>query len=156
MTARASLRQEARGAVFVEHCIVLVPVLVLALSTWQLVELWVGDLVLRRAAGAAARAAAVVLPDDPAFYGEVPAGELAGARRAQIELAAALVVATSPYFRSKPRVELSAAAGHGVLSAHVSAPFDCVFGWLALVCGGDQRVLSASASASYQGARYRY
>jgi Flp pilus assembly protein TadG len=154
--AVARLASDRRGAVFVEHAIVLLPILVLALSSWEMLELWAGDSIVRRAASAAARAAVVVLPDDPAFYAGAPVDRFEGARKIQIELAASLVLASSPHFRSKPRVELSDASAHQPLTATVSAPFHCFGGWLSLVCAGPSRMLVARATQPYHGASYRY
>jgi Flp pilus assembly protein TadG len=147
---------DSRGAVFVEHAVALLPILMLALSCWEMIELWAGDSIMRRAASAAARAAVVVLPDDPAFYAGAPVDRFVGARKRQIELAASLVLASSPHFRTKPRVELSEASGHQPLTATVSAPFHCFSGWLSPVCAGTSRLLRASATEPYHGASYRY
>jgi Flp pilus assembly protein TadG len=154
--AGSRLARDTRGAVFVEHAVVAVPVALLALCTWSAVELCAGDLLVRRAAGAAARAAVVVLPDDPAYYAGVPVDEFSGARQTEIELAAALVLAASSNFAEKPRVEVSGAVLHQSLSVTVSAPFRCIGGLLNVVCGGRGRVLSAEASLPYQGASYLY
>jgi Flp pilus assembly protein TadG len=153
---RGGLLSDARGAVFVEHLIALVPLVVLSLSTWQMIELWAGDLLVRRAASAAARAAVVVLPDDPDFYAGTPVHQFTGARKSEIDLAAALVLASSPHFSSPPLVELSVASGHEPLTATVSATFHCFAGWLSLVCGSGERVLTARATQPYQAARYLY
>jgi hypothetical protein len=147
----ARLASDARGAVSLELCVALLPVLMLSVWVWQSLELRSAELVVRRAAEAAARAAAVVLPDDPAFYGGERVGVDAGARRAEIERAAALVLLSSPGFQSVPRVELSH-RGDGALGARVSARFDTGLGtWRA-----GSRMLVASATAADQSARYGY
>lgn len=158
MTARAAaspgaLRSDARGAISLELAIALLPVLLLAGWAWQLLEFRAAELVVQRAAAAAARAASVVLPDDPAFYaGEAP-DCFGGARKAQVELAAALVLASTSQFRAPPVVELSADdAGHAI-RARVSARFE---GWLGSAWPGAASTLAASVTLPYQGARYRY
>jgi hypothetical protein len=148
--------QHDGGAVFVEHLIALCPVLVLALFVWQSLELWRGDLLLQHAALVAARAAVVVLPDDPAFYGGVAVDEFAGARRTEIELAAALVLAHSARFSGKPVVQLDRAARHEPLTVSVSATYDCLPGWPSRLCLGGRRLLSATATLPYEGAAYLY
>ncbi len=150
------LLNETRGAVMVEHLIAFLPVLFFGLSVWELIELWAGDLLVRRAASAAARAAVVVLADDPRFYDGLAQNQFRGARRRDIELAATLVLATSPHFSSKPEVSLSFGSGHEPLTATVSAAFHCFTGWVSVVCGGSARTLRASATYRYQGAHYAY
>lgn len=155
MTRRARLLADTRGAVFVEHLIAFVPILFFGLSVWELIELWAGDLVVRRAATAAARAAAVVLADDPRFYGGVPVNQYRGQRRSDVELAAALVLGTSPHFLSRPEVKVSVGADNE-LSASVTAAFHCFTGWVSVVCGGAERTLHATATYPYQRAAYVY
>lgn len=152
VSPRSALRSDARGAVSLELVIALLPVLLLGAWVWQTLELRAGELVVRRAADAAARAGAVVLPDDPAFYDGEGVGRYAGARKAEIERAAALILSSSSGFRSMPQVELIAAPDAGLLSARVSARFD---GWLPSWSPAG-RTLAATASAPYQGARYTY
>lgn len=155
----ALFRDEARseaGAVYVEFLIVLIPFLLLGSSALQLVELWTGEMVMKRAASAAVRAAAVVLPDDPRFYDDVPANRFEGARKHAIELAAALVLVPSPQFRELVSVELDVPADGSLLTANVRARFACSLGVVGVVCGGSEKLLSARASFPYQGARYRY
>jgi hypothetical protein len=152
---RGVLRHEG-GAVFVEHLLALSPVLVLALFAWQSVELWRGDLLVRHAALAAARAAVVVLPDDPAFYGGAEVDRFTGERRAEIELAAALVLAHDPQFSGKPVVQLDHALRHEPLTVSVSAAYGCSPAWARGFCLIPQRQLSASATLAYEGASYLY
>lgn len=148
---RASL-----GAVYIEYLITLLPVLFAALSIWQLLELWTADLMLKRAASVAARAAAVVLPDDPAFYDDVPVHQFAGRRRTDIELSAALVLAASPQFTAKPEVRVQISPSEQFITATVTARFECFMSRLSLVCGSSLELLRAEASYPYQGARYVY
>jgi hypothetical protein len=141
-----------RGVVSLELVVALLPVLLLGAGAWHVLELRAGELVVRRAADAAARAAAVVLADDPMFYAGERVGRYAGARKAEIERAAALVLASSPGFRALPRVELGADPGAGLLDVRVSARFETwLLGWPQV-----GRTLVASADAPYQGARYVY
>ena len=146
-------RSGARGSVALDLTLALLPVLALVVWAWHLLELRAGEVIVQRAAGAAARAAAVVLPDDPTFYGGEPVGRFGGARREQVELAAARVLASSTRFHLPPRVELSMVSAGGTLTARVSVRFDAGLGarWL-----GAGRTLAASAAAPYAGAGYVY
>jgi Flp pilus assembly protein TadG len=151
VSAVSRLRADVRGAVAVEIVVALLPVLMLGAWVWQTLALRAGELVVRRAADAAARAAAVVLPDDPTFYeGETP-GRYVGARRAEIERAAALVLSSSTELRAVPEVELSA-GDESTIEARVSVRVD---GWFSSWAFGG-RTLTATASAPYQGARFAY
>jgi len=151
-----SVLRSSDGAVFVEQLIALLPTLFFFLATWQLLELCAADLIVKRAANAAARAAIVVLPDDPMFYGGAPVNSFTGARRQDIELSAAMILATAPQLSADFTVEVTPASGNQTLTATVRAPFHCFAGWVSLVCGGASRTLQASARQVYQGAPFDY
>jgi hypothetical protein len=150
------LGRATEGAVFVEQLIAFLPVMFFFLATWQLMELCAGDLIVKRAASAAARAAVVVLPDDPMFYGGEPVNSFSGARKRDVELAAAMILATSPHFSDDFSVSVTGASGNQPLTATIKAPFHCFAGWVSLVCGGASRTLEASARQVYQGAPFDY
>lgn len=61
--------RDVRGAVYVEFLLVFLPVFLLFLCIVELGFLYTGRLVAQHAATRAARAAVVILDDDPAFYG---------------------------------------------------------------------------------------
>jgi hypothetical protein len=150
---------DERGAVFVEHIIAFLPVMFFFLATWQLIELCAAHLVIRRAASAAARAAVVVLPDDPYNYGGVDPHVYDGARKADIENAAGLVLMNNPHISPDFDVHIDQPGQgdpHGPLTARVSASFHCFAGWVSLVCAGNSRRLTAEATYAYQGAQYTY
>jgi Flp pilus assembly protein TadG len=65
---KVGLREDRRGAVYVEFLVAFLPMLTLFLSIVQLADLYAAKLVVRHAAYRAARAGAVVFPDDPANY----------------------------------------------------------------------------------------
>jgi hypothetical protein len=155
---RVSLKSDQRGAVFVEQLIAYLPVMFFFLATWQLLELCAAHLILKRAASAAARAAVVVLPDDPAFYDGVAKDSFSGKRKEDIELAAAMILATNPHFTSDFKVEVpSDLKGSAPLTATVKAKFFCFAGWVSLVCGPTGvRELTAKSVYAYQGAAYSY
>lgn len=108
---------DVRGAVFVEQIIAFLPVIFFSLAVWQLIELCVGHLVVQRAASAAARAAIVVLPDDGTFYDKAQLHEYTGERQTDIELAAALILATNAHFQKRPVVTVEGAAGKAGIRA---------------------------------------
>ena len=152
------LVRDQRGAVFVEQLIAYMPVMFFFMATWQLIDMCAAHLILQRAASAAARAAVVVLPDDPAFYDGVAKDTFAGKRKEDIELAAAMILAASPHFTSDFKVEVpSGLKGSAPLTATVKAKFFCFAGWVSLVCGPTGvRELSAKSIYAYQGAAYSY
>lgn len=150
------LLSDERGAVLAELLLVYLPVLLAFFSFWQLSELLVGQLVVKRAASAAGRAAAVVLADDPAFYEGDNSEAFAGLRRRDIELAAGLVLATSPHFTSSFTVSVDATpGGFEPLRVSVAAEFRC--GALSAFCGtGSRRILRSEATHVRHGADYSY
>jgi len=64
-----SLATDRRGATYVEFLVVVVPFFLFVLCVFQAALLEFADLVVGRAASAAARSAVVVLDDDPQLYG---------------------------------------------------------------------------------------
>lgn len=152
----ARLTSADSGAVLVEYLAVLLPFLLLGLSGMQLLELWTAEMLMKRAATAAVRAAAVVLPDDPRFYENVPVHRFAGARKSAVELAAALVLIPTPEFRELVDVELEFPRESSLVIATVRAKFRCSLGFTSVLCPGGDQVLSGRASFPYQVARYVY
>jgi len=158
---RLSLKRDQRGAVFVEHLIAYLPVMFFFLATWQLLDLCAAHLILKRAASAAARAAVVVLPDDPAFYrgkGDSPKDSYSGQRKDDIMLAAGMILSANPHFSRDFEVDVpSGRQGSAPLTATVKAKFHCFAGWVSLVCGPTGvRELTAKSVYAYQGAPYSY
>jgi hypothetical protein len=146
---------DPRGAVFVEKLIVYLPLLLAFFAAWELAELGAAHLVVQRASAAAGRAAVVVLPDDPRFYEGEEAGSYDGARRSDIELAAAMVLSAVPRMGADFSVELGDVPhASGPLDVTVSAPYDC--GPVSLMCGEDGVRLSSTTAHAYHGARYAY
>ena len=66
------LLRDLRGVVFLEFLVAFVPVWTFALCIFQLALIGRANLMVKHSADAAARSAAVVLPDDPAEYGGEP------------------------------------------------------------------------------------
>lgn len=145
------------GAVFVETLIAYLPVMFFFMATWQLCELCAAHLIVVRSASAAARAAAVVLPDDPFYYEGTGLNAFEGTRKGDIELAAKMVLAAAPQISDDPVITVSGASGAGPVKATVVANFHCAAGWVSLVCGGGGvRSLRAEAEYAYQGAKYTF
>lgn len=67
---RQKLIEDQRAAVYFEFLVVFMPVFILFLGMTQVALLMGARLVVQHSATQAARSAAVVLPDDPAFHGE--------------------------------------------------------------------------------------
>ncbi len=78
--ARFARRRAARGAVYVETLLCLVPLLTLFFGVVQLSFVASARLVVRHAAAQAARAAIVILEDDPERFGGAPRGNLVAGR----------------------------------------------------------------------------
>lgn len=157
MSSPAPSSQATRGAVSVEYLVAFLPVMLFFASVWQLADLYAAQLIVQRAASAAGRAASVVLPDDPFYYDGEEKDSYSGKRRAQVELAANLVLLASGRILANPTVEVEGHQGIGPLTARVRARFRCFPGWGVFVCGADgQRTLTASARFAYHGASYVY
>jgi hypothetical protein len=152
------LREDCRGAIFVETLIAYAPVLYLFFATWQIAELCAANLIVRRATSAAARAAVVVLPDDPVFYDGVAVHSFSGKRRDAVRMAAGLILAASPQISDDFQVDVAGTGQAGTpTKVAVTATFRCAGGWLSLVCGaGGQRRISATTTQAYHGASYQY
>lgn len=153
------LSRDNSGALFVEHLICFVPVMYFFLATWQLIELFTADLIVRRAANAAARAAVVVLPDDPNAFGrDGDINKYAGLRREYVQRAAELVLMAAGNIEDNVRVDVTGNfSQHNPITAEVTAQFRCAASWVNVVCGGQPtRTLTARSTHVYQGASYDY
>jgi hypothetical protein len=151
-----SLCAATSGAVFVEKLIAYLPLLLTFFATWELAELCAASLVVERASAAAGRAAVVVLPDDPAFYGGEDVDQYAGARRQDIELAATLVLSALPRLDADVQVDVSdPPVGVGPIDVTVTAQYSC--GLVSLICGGDGAIeLTSTTTHTHHGAHYPY
>lgn len=70
--SRSRLLQDTDGVVFLEFLLAAMPLWTFAACTFQLALIAHASLIVQHSADAAARSAAVVLPDDPAEYGGEP------------------------------------------------------------------------------------
>jgi hypothetical protein len=73
-----SVWRDEKGAAYVEFLMAFVPLFILFLGIAQVSLLFGARLVVEHAAERAARAAAVVLPDDPRHYDDEPMGAVSG------------------------------------------------------------------------------
>lgn len=161
------------GVVIVEHLIVFMPVFFFILATVQTVEVCSGMILLRHAAFCAARAAIVVLPDDPRRYrnevsvkledakGKTPAHYVIYEKSSgvtAVKKAAQMILQTDRHFdMSKLAIELKIDPNSNELSAKLAVPYRCYARFVNAACTGkDAITLKAEGLNTYQGARYAY
>ena len=82
-----SLKEDQRGAVMVEFLIAFLPIFFSFWCILQSAGVYAGKLVVMHSAYLGARAAGVVLPDDPKNYGGAKEYSLTGKRKTDIEKA---------------------------------------------------------------------
>jgi hypothetical protein len=154
-----SRSRSTEGAVFVETLIAVLVPIYFFFSTWQLTDLLTAQLIVKHAAVVAARAAIVVGPDDPRFYGGQGENQFSGVRLDDVKSAAAMVLAASPHFsRGGFSVAIDGTFGRdGALTATVRADYPCFSPWLNMVCGGGAyRTLTGKGVLPYQYAPFAY
>jgi Flp pilus assembly protein TadG len=154
------VREDRRGAIVLESLVAFLPIFAFFIGVAQVADGYAAQLIVRRAASAATRAAVVVLPDDGVHYGD---GEnrgrdsFLGGRRLEVERAAKLVTSANASL-SKVVVDVRGTySGSELTTVHVSADYRCLISLISLFCGRDKIVkLQASAALPYQGAEYAY
>jgi hypothetical protein len=163
-----------RGALYVEFLIGFLPMFCFFLLLVQYGYLQTASVVVNHAAATTARAAIVVLHDDPKHYGGAPVGRLVGERKEEIERAALMVlepigarradvdvvmkesferddlVELTLQFRYRCRVPFARRVVCGDAAAQSGGPSA---GW---ADGEDLRELAARAALPNQGADYEY
>jgi hypothetical protein len=161
------LLRERRGAVYTE-ALIAIPVLLFFFSaSLQLAYLSIASLLLRHAAVAAARSAAVIVPDAPSAFGDgSAAGTTSGGRIAAVQKSATAVMIA---LDNLPLLWLAGSAGvtdgdvgvdlgnvqNGVVRVSFTAPCTVPLGgWI--ICGGTTKTLVSSAAFPLQGASYAY
>jgi len=153
-------RQSRAGAVYVEFLVAFLPVFFFFLSLVQLIFLQTASLIVHHAAAKAVRAAVVVLPDDAAYYGDVPVGSFTGQRKTDIERAAKIPLATMGLLEAAAsKVTIEGAYSRNVmLKAKVEYYYHCkVPAGRFLLCGlTNFKKITAEASMTNQGAQYDY
>ena len=85
-----NLLRDRGGAVYVEFLVAFLPLFIFFECLVQMSGMFTAKLVVGHAAVCAARAAVVVLHDDPSQYSDAPMGSATGKRLEAIELAAAI------------------------------------------------------------------
>lgn len=167
-TQRPTLERDARGAVYVEFLIAFLPLLVFFECLVQLAGLITAKLVVAHAASCGARAASVVVWDDPKYYSNVEPGSATGQRRDDIEKAVAIPLRA---VKSIVKMKVTMPSGDGagddrtsygaddVVRVRVEATYRCMVPLAShLVCGlvTGRRTLTAEAAMPGQGAEYKY
>jgi hypothetical protein len=157
-----------RGAVYVEFLIAFLPMLIFFECLVQLAGLYTAKLVTLHAATTAARAAVVVLHDDPADYGDVAVGQVEGKRKDDIEKAAAIplravksIIAVKVKFPSTPGGDDSRESFERdeLVRVRVEATYLCSVPFASrLVCNWLTRTITLKAEAALpnNGADYEY
>ncbi|MET0284999.1 MAG: hypothetical protein ABW352_11030 [Polyangiales bacterium] len=157
---KRALLQDARGGLYVEALGGLTFLFVSAFAVAQLTDGIAHQLLVRRAASVAVRAAVVVLPDDGRHYGDPrqrTVDKPVEARARVIEDAARAVLRGSPSVAAT-RVSLAGDAGpNGAITATVEADYACPVPVVQLLCGSRHTLtLRASATLPSQYAPYRH
>jgi hypothetical protein len=147
-----------KGAVYVEFLIAFLPVFFFFLSLVQLMFVQTANLIVKHAAVKAARAAVVVLHDDPKFYGGVPMGSFTGERKSSIERAAKIPLA--PLGVNAAAVKIAMNGSHGrddLVKVTVEFDYTCGVPWGRFtVCGFGTKKLVGEAAMPNQGADFQY
>lgn len=166
-TPKGLVRRGESGVVYVEFLIAFLPLFVFFSGLVQLGALELANLVVKHAAVTAARAAIVVLPDDPAFYDQVPVNRAEGKRLSDIQRAATMPLSA---IDSSPQVKVrfpTSAGGtdtrtsfrwHDLVRVRVEYTCPCripIGGPVACGLAGT-RLLTGEAAMPNQGANYDY
>ena len=179
---RAGLRDDTRGAVYVEFLIAFMPVFVFFLCLLQLALLFSAKLLVEHSATEGARAAAVVFGDEPGPYNEAnPQTNVSSKERRKI-VRGAVLIALAPMIlddtvasvgvgypdvtggKSAPNdTPIKARTGDGMLRVHVDATVICKIAIAnIIVCDrlGNSALriknVPAESAYPYQGANYVY
>ena len=159
---------DERGAVYVEFLAAFLPLFIFFESLVQFAGLVTAKLVVQHAAVSAARAAIVVLPDDPDEYDNEPVGSISGKRLDAIENAAAITLRTLHSFvdfkvtfptSSDGKQTRTKVGRDDLVRVKVEATYHCSVPLAnRLVCNPTTslRTLTATAALPNQGADYEY
>jgi hypothetical protein len=166
---RTEAQGATKGAVYVEFLIAFFPVFTMFLGLVQLADLHQANIVVNHSAQMAARVAAVVLHDDPQFYGgdDDGLGKVNGQRKESIEKAAMLPLLASRSI-SEFKVTYPSTAGGSdskdtysrddLVRVKIEASFQCRVPFVnKLVCSSKSlRTLKSEAAFPNQGMSYTY
>ncbi|HTJ80130.1 MAG TPA: hypothetical protein VL400_00365 [Polyangiaceae bacterium] len=154
------LLRDAKGAVYVEFLIAFFPLFFFFLSLVQLAFVTSANLITKHSAVTAARAAIVVLNDDPKHYGGEPVGRFSGKRKADIERAARIPLSTMGYDLAAVKVDMpDSVAPEDAITVRVEYDYHCKVPWgRSAVCSffTNRKKLVAEATLPNQGATFRY
>lgn len=179
---RPRLSEDRRGAVYVEMLIAFLPVFLFFSYLVQFGLLVAASMVTKHAAWMAARAAMVIIPDNPIYYGggvglawptASPLGGLAcgqppktitftpnGAQLSAIQTAASRILQPMGGVSNNnlPAVTLDkgAYAITDNITVKVQYAFPCTIPIGNLICLGTTKTITAQASMPMQGANYKY
>jgi hypothetical protein len=158
--ARRPVLRDRRGAVYVEFLAAFFPLFFFFLSLVQLTFVTSANLITKHAAVAAARAAIVVLHDDPKEYGDVPVGRFSGKRKQEIERAARIPLSTMGMNISSVKVVMNDTyARDELVKVRVEYDYHCQVPWgRFVICSlfTNRKKLIGEASLPNQGADYAY
>lgn len=180
--ARAGLRRDTRGAVYVEFLIAFMPVFVFFLCLLQLALLFSAKLVVEHAAVSGARSAAVVFGDEPGPYNKTSAQANVLSRGRQDTVRGAVLIALAPLIlddtvaavgvlypetsggkSQSEDTRVTGVMGSGMIRVRVEATVVCKIALanvIACVRLGNSpllvRTIPAESVYPYQGARYVY
>lgn len=179
---RAGLRDDTRGAVYVEFLIAFMPAFVFFLCLLQLALLFSAKLLVEHAATEGARAAAVVFGDEPGPYAESKPQMNVGTAERRKVVRGAVLIALAPMIlddtvgavgvtypdvaggKGTPaNTPIKARTGEGMIRVHVEATVICkiaVANVIACDRLGNSSLRGKSVPAEsvfpYQGANYAY
>lgn len=88
ISAAALAQMRTKGAVYVEFLIAFLPLFCFFLALVQFMVLVMANIMTKHATELTARAAIVVIPDDPQYYGGAQVGSFSGKRKQDIQAAA--------------------------------------------------------------------
>lgn len=179
---RAALRDDTRGAVYVEFLIAFLPVFVFFLCLLQLALLFSAKLLVEHAATEGSRAAAVVFGDEPKPYDEPKDGTNTLSKERRKTVRAAVLIALAPLILDdtvasvgvgypdapggkSPPVDtpVKARTGNDMIRVHVDAVVVCKIALANVIAcepfGSSTlrvRTIPAESAYPYQGASYVY
>ncbi|MEY4508615.1 MAG: hypothetical protein RLZZ450_737 [Pseudomonadota bacterium] len=148
---------DERGSTYVETLIALPVIFIAFIALFMFARLSVAHLIVQRAAAASVRAAVVILPDDPEYYGV----EGAATKDECIVEAARRVLMASPHFLTDAAsIDLKvkgSKVGFEPLTVELRARYDCgvflgsIRFFSVALCGPDRvAILTSSSTLPYQ------
>jgi Flp pilus assembly protein TadG len=155
---KQAIKRGTEGAVLVEFLAVFLPLFAFFLGLVQFMFIQVANLVTGHAAAGAARAAMVVIPDDPKKIGGA-ANTVSGPRLAEITRAARIPLATLGLDAGDVAVALDKGAygRDDPIKVTVTVQYPCrvPLGNL-IACGGGSKTLVAEGMMPNQGVEWEY